>query len=209
MTRAVCAAAHQHPQQQTEAERSDDRYPDDDPVVASATCRNRSPGGRRDADAVGRSQALHRRRRGLRETVRRRCDRNLREKRVLGGGAVPRPVEAESVRHHDQQSALVDEAELGAEEPRVLSRPAPEHRDGAEVVVAEDDRDPNREARFRGLGDGRDERLLVGLGDLRVEREEDLLAQEVVARRVAVGAGRRRRGDDENRDHQHEGGGTD
>src|SRR5581483_671785 len=102
------------------------------------------------------------------------------------------PVEAEAVRHDDQEALLVDEAELEAEEAGVRAGLPPERGHRAEVVVAPDERDTDREA---GLVRCRDEAGELGLllgRELRVERDEDLLHEEVVAGRVAVGERRLR-----------------
>src|SRR5581483_7161320 len=103
-----------------------------------------------------------------------------------------RPVEAETVRHDDEQSLLVDEAQLDAEELRVRLRFAPEGRDRAEVVVAEDDGDADLEPSLVRGGDRLGQRMLLrGCGRTLVWNE-DALHEQVVARGVAVGARRLR-----------------
>ena len=111
--------------------------------------------------------------------------------------------EAESVRHHDQERALVEEDELQPEEARVLLRLPPQRVGGAEVGRDVDDRDLDRIAGgARALRDLL-EPVRDGLRDRRLEREKDVLRVEDIARRISVRArtGRRRqsgeRGDDE------------
>ena len=71
-----------------------------------------------------------------------RIDARQRGQRArLGVGAV----DAEALRHHDQQRVLVDEAQLGAEEARVGLRLGPQLRHGAEVGLVADDRDLDRQ----------------------------------------------------------------
>ena len=117
----------------------------------------------------------------------------LGEYRALGGAVLSRPVESEPVRHHDEQSVLVDVLQLRAEEAGVRLGLPPEARDRPEVIAAADHGDADRESLAVGLVDERDELLLLRLRRLDVEREEHLLREKVVARRIAVGARRRRR----------------
>ena len=124
-----------------------------------------------------------------------RADRDLREHRVLSRRRVTRASRSRS--RSASRSAGGSRRRTGS--PRRgtahTSRLAPERRDRAEVV---------RRCRSGRRGScspcgsrratSRDQLLLLRLRDLRVEGEEDLRAEQVVARRVAVGArGRRRR----------------
>src|SRR3954453_18927107 len=99
------------------------------------------------------------------------------------------PVEAEAVWHHDQEPFRVYKADLLAEELRVGLRLPPERRDCAEVVRRVDERGPDLVALAVRVGERRDQLLLLRFRDLRVEGEEDLRPEQVVARRVTVGAG--------------------
>ena len=110
------------------------------------------------------------------------------ERGVLGGGLLLVVREPEPRRHHDQQRALVEVAELDGEEGGVRLRLGPEHGDGAEIVAARDQRHPDRVAGPLGCGDRAEERLLGGRGRGHAVREEDAAGIEDVAGGVAVGS---------------------
>ncbi len=103
-------------------------------------------------------------------------------------GLVFGPVEAEAVRHHDEQPLLVEEEEFFAEEAGVGARLAVEGGDRAHVVAARDQGDADLEAGTVGRLDEAGELGLLLGGELGVEGKEDLLCEQVVAGGVAVGA---------------------
>ena len=146
------------------------------------------------AQRAGVEERSDSRRRRRREVVRLRA-RHLQagEHALLGRGRAAVVVDAEPGRHHDEQRADVDEGELGPEEPRVVRRLVEQARDRAEVARRRDHRNLDPEAaHVDGVG-----LLPEGRRDRRVRRrrrQEDVGAQEHVARRVAVGMrGRRER----------------
>ena len=154
----------------------------------------RSVGGRGDGDSRLLGELPHRDLGGVDEAGRSRSDRDRLERPVLAVDRLALSRDAEPVRHHDQEPVLVDELQLGAQEARVGAWLAPQRGDRAEVVAARDQRDANVVA---GVVRGVDERGQLSLlrrWNLHIEREEDLLAEQVVARGIAVrarGAGER------------------
>ena len=105
---------------------------------------------------------------------------------ALDGIAVPR-------RHDDEQPVAVHKRELEPEELRVLLWLAEKREGRAEIGRAEDHRDPDPEMLLVRFAQDTVEAFHRAAVDLRREREEDVLCQEVVAGRVAVRPRRRRR----------------
>ena len=161
------------------------------PGAAARGPRCLAGGGRRQPDAAGGRERPHGGlgRRGQAGPA--GLDGDLAEHLVGGGGRVPLPVEAEPVRHHDQQPLRIGEGELDAEEARVASRLPPQLGDRPQVGGRGDDRDPDREAAAGRGGEQVPELHLLRDRDVRVGRHEQVLVHEHVAAGVAVGAGGR------------------
>src|SRR6185312_6662900 len=101
-----------------------------------------------------------------------------------------------------EQVALVHEGELEPEKLRVTLRLVVEREGGAEVVARQDQRDLDFVAALLGARDDVAQPLDRVRVDFRVERQKEVLHQQVVAGRIAVRLGRRRKaqrngGDDE------------
>ena len=77
----------------------------------------------------------------VRDPVRAGVDLDLLDDGLLGRGRMLEVVDAEPVRHRGDQRALVQEAQLGAEEVGVVLRLSPELEDAAKVVAGRDQRD--------------------------------------------------------------------
>src|SRR5581483_4033782 len=99
-------------------------------------------------------------------------------------GAVP--VDAVAVRHHDEQLVLVPVEELLAEEVRVHLRLPEEYGNRAEVDPRRDDGDADLEAGLLRRREQRRQLARAALVDVRVERQEHRLCDQVVARGVGV-----------------------
>src|SRR5262249_47700001 len=98
-------------------------------------------------------------------------------------------VEPVPLRHDDEQRVLEEVVVLLAEEEGVLLRRAEETRHRAEVVRAGDDGHLERESlRLRVVEQPAQPRR-VGAREIRLERDEQRLADQIVARWIAVGEG--------------------
>ena len=116
--------------------------------------------------------------------------RHRREQSIGGRGSVPGPVETKAIRHDDQQPLPpVRERQLDAEEPRVCARLIPKLRDRPQVVVAGNDRYSDREACAVCRGHRGNQLPLRRRHAGRLRGQEDLISNQIIAGRVAVGAG--------------------
>lgn len=128
-----------------------------------------------------------------RRTVQRAGRRELVEDRLLKRVGFAVSGDAVAVGHHDERALFVDEPQFLGQEAGVQSRLLVEHGHGAEVVAALDDGDADRVPTPPRAGHERIELRLVRGGDTGVRGHERLLAQQVVACRVAMRSRRGRR----------------
>ena len=113
-------------------------------------------------------------------------DRDCAERSQLARGHV---AAADALRHHDQQAARVEGADLGTQELRVGPGLTEQLRDGSEIGTRADHGDLDDIAAALGREHEVVE-ILLQIGRSRpVERHEDVDRREVVARGIAVGQG--------------------
>ena len=104
---------------------------------------------------------------------------------------MPRPADAETVGHHDQQGALVRQRQLNPEKPRVRLRPAPQRGHRAEIVASRDDRHPDRRSGPSRRTQHAAQPQLICDRNLGVGGNEQRLIHEHVAARISVSSSQR------------------
>ena len=143
-------------------------------VAVEAGCVVRSPRAAAwERGRPRRRQLHHRVRRGRDERLAlgARC-RDAVDHRLFAQRGPPVPRDRKAVRHDDQETSVVEQAKLGPEELRVLLRLLVEDGDGAEVVAAADQCDPDRVSAYLRLANGGDELVRVRRRDAVVGRDE-------------------------------------
>ncbi len=205
--RATNAAEIAAAGEQTEDEQRDQRVPHGPGARAGGGCRG--GGGGRHRMAGGGGEPGHDVECGGRERIAAaRGDARRRQGRRVDGAALRR--QSEPGRHHDEYRAVDDAAELGGEKPGVGLGAVEQDGHDPEVAPRGDQGDLHRVAGPVGGGTERKQPPLKRRGHPAVG-DEHVLAEEHVARRVAVRASdfgrqgpgpRRRRAA---RDRQHDG----